>query len=88
MLRTLEPELVGRGFSLAPNREVADFVALVRFIQDPDSGGGRIDVIGMEPTARFQVSRAGIDPDEVRELRQRQRDFEQWVNSHPIGLQP
>ena len=88
ILQTLGPELIRHGFSLAPNRDVADFVASVRFTPDPSGRGGHVDVTSMEPSAGFNVSRASADPDEVRELRQRQRDFEQWVNLHPIGLRP
>ena len=75
----LKPELLRAGYSFAGNSSTADLVLLVSFTPIPDGNGGRVKIIGIEPTAQFRRETDGGDTPEAKEMRRRQREFELWA---------
>jgi hypothetical protein len=75
----LKPELQRVGYTFAESSAAADLVLLVTFSPIAGGTGGRLKIIGLEPTAEFRRATDGADTPEAKEMRRRQREIEQWV---------
>ena len=82
----LIPELQRAGYSLAQTSAAADLVLLVSFTPTPEGEGGRVKIMGLEPSAQFRRSTDNGDTPEAKEMRRRQRELQQWIDrqlTHP-----
>ncbi len=77
--QALQPELTRAGFSLAADREAAAFIVSVTFTRPSGIDGERVKITGFEPRKQFHDATNGGDTPEAREVRRRQREYEQWV---------
>ena len=76
----LVPELQRAGYSLAQSGVSADLVLLVSFTPTPGGPGGRVQIMGLQPSAQFRRSTDNGDTPEAKEMRRRQQELQHWID--------
>jgi hypothetical protein len=83
--QVLQSELLRKGFTLAEDPGVAEYVLTVSFIPAPDGEGGRVSIASFEPARRFRDATDAGDTPEAKEWRRRLREIEGWAQLQGSG---
>lgn len=76
--QAIQPELARAGFEFAGKMATADFIVTVSFTPNVDASGGRVVITSIEPSAHFRAAGGGGEAAEVKELRRRLREMQEW----------
>lgn len=78
--QALQAHVARAGFRFAEHAAAADFVVTASFTPDPvNPNGGHVSIVSVEPAR--QIAQGVEESSESRELRQRLREIERWIDS-------
>jgi hypothetical protein len=85
ILEALRPELARVGFRVTEAREAADYLVTVSFTPSPGFNGGRVAVVGIEPSTQFRTATGASETPEAKEWRRRLGEIEEWTRRQALN---